>query len=489
MGMTWGLHFPASNYCISLKYKHRDMATIRFFLKAIPTLNNGDLTSVPQTVLFRYRPNANFDLTLATPFKINPLNWIASDQQWDEEQITTSARLQVKKLLNDQIRKFNSDLSFFRKTVCDFIDTISDNDANMQREKIKDFVLTKYFANKIKVEKTFNPKLIPNKFSELIDFYIQQRSFGDVTEGTKPLAYNTVKKYNTLKNVLMSFNSKLHATEINDVWRVEFAIWLTSKRYSENTQTKFIKDIKMLCKYAYKDHNISKQVLSWKIINDPKNVSEYIAFSPEQLERLRTAIMPSERLDNARDFLLISSFSSVRISELFTMKKDKVFNIGEDYYIDVIEKKNLNKTGGKKIVYLLPQVIAILNKRNGEFPRKISEQKYNEYIKEVCEIAGFTEVIEWGKVEVTKSGKRKVICKEPFYKFISSHSGRATYISIFNDRIPTEIIQIQTNHHSLEMVEHYDKTDERDKMIQRAKAVADAHRNLDEYQPVKLKAV
>ena len=193
------------------------MATIRFFLKAIPTLNNGDLTSVPQTVLFRYRPNANFDLTLATPFKINPLNWIASDQQWDEEQITTSARLQVKKLLNDQIRKFNSDLSFFRKTVCDFIDTISDNDANMQREKIKDFVLTKYFANKIKVEKTFNPKLIPNKFSELIDFYIQQRSFGDVTEGTKPLAYNTVKKYNTLKNVLMSFNSKLPATEINDV--------------------------------------------------------------------------------------------------------------------------------------------------------------------------------------------------------------------------------------------------------------------------------
>ena len=39
------------------------------------------------------------------------------------------------------------------------------------------------------------------------------------------------------------------------------------------------------------------------------------------------------------------------------------------------------------------------------------------------------------------------------------------------------------------MVEHYDKTDERDKMIQRAKAVADAHRNLDEYQPVKLKVV
>ena len=465
------------------------MATIRFFLKSIQTLKNGDLTSIPQTVLFRYRPNSNFDLTLATPFKINPNNWDLSNQQWNEAQILKGARLQETKLLNDEIAKFNSNLSSFRKNICDFIDTISDNDANMQREKIKDFVLTKYFANKIKVEKTINPKLIPNKFSELIDFYIQQRSFGDITEGTKPLAYNTVKKYNTLKNILKSYNPNLQATELNDVWRVEFTGWLSKKLYSENSQTKLIKDIKMLCKYAYKDHNISKQVLSWKIINNPKNVSEYIAFSPIQLEKLRTAIMPSERLDNARDLLLIASFSSVRVSELFTMKKDQVFNIGEDYYIDVVEKKNLNKTGGKKIIYLLPQVIAILNKRNGEFPRKISEQKYNEYIKEVCEVAGFTEIIEWGKIEVTKSGKRKVICKQPFFKFISSHSARATYISLFSDRIPAEIIQIQTNHHSLEMVEHYDKTNERDKMIQRAKTVADAHRNLNEYQPVKLKVV
>lgn len=189
------------------------MATIRFFIKT----SSKEINSISQTVLFRYRPNSYFDLTLATPFKINPNNWDLSNQQWNEAQILKGARLQETKLLNGEIAKFNSNLSSFRKNICDFIDTISDNDANMQREKIKDFVLTKYFANKIKVEKTFNPKLIPNKFSELIDFYIKQRSFGDVTEGTKPLAYNTVKKYNTLKNVLMSFNSKLHATEINDV--------------------------------------------------------------------------------------------------------------------------------------------------------------------------------------------------------------------------------------------------------------------------------
>ena len=90
MGMTWGLHFPASNYCISLKYKHRDMATIRFFIKT----SSKEINSISQTVLFRYRPNSYFDLTLATPFKINPNNWDLSNQQWNEAQILKGARLQ-----------------------------------------------------------------------------------------------------------------------------------------------------------------------------------------------------------------------------------------------------------------------------------------------------------------------------------------------------------------------------------------------------------
>jgi hypothetical protein len=36
-------------------------------------------------------------------------------------------------------------------------------------------------------------------------------------------------------------------------------------------------------------------------------------------------------------------------------------------------------------------------------------------------------------------------------------------------------LQIQTNHHSKEMVEHYNKTDEDLLMLQRARLVAQAH--------------
>ena len=110
-------------------------------------------------------------------------------------------------------------------------------------------------------------------------------------------------------------------------------------------------------------------------------------------------------------------------------------------------------------------------KRGGEFPRKISDQRYNEFIKKVCEIAGFNEPTEGG---IMIEG-RKIKSVYPFYKLVTSHSGRKTYVTLYSQYIPTEILQIQTNHHSKEMVEHYNKTDEDLLMLQRARLVAQAH--------------
>lgn len=37
-----------------------------------------------------------------------------------------------------------------------------------------------------------------------------------------------------------------------------------------------------------------------------------------------------------------------------------------------------------------PKVLEILNKRNGEFSCSLSDQKYNEYLKQICKIAELT---------------------------------------------------------------------------------------------------
>ncbi len=428
-----------------------------------------------QTVYFRYRPNRNLSIVLSTPFSISAENWDSLNQCWNTRQIVTGARMSEVKLRNAEIQDFNRNLSNFKSDIEKYLsDNLSVTGSDLKND-LKDYVLRNYFAHKLVKEQQRKRKTIPERMGDLIDFYIEQRSIEDKTRGTKPLAPNTVKKYKTLRGVLHDFDKNLTVTEINDLWRNDFVKYLNKKQYSENTQVKFLKDVKMFCVYANSDLPINKQVLAWEINRKPTNVSEFLTLTFQDIDQLKTAIMPTDKLRNVRDWFLISCYTSVRVSELLNMVSDNIIQSGDDYFIKVHEKK----TGNEKIVYLMPQVIEILNKRGGQFPKKYSDQKYNEYLKDVFKQAKFDRLITHGKLQATDSGTRKIVSQKPFYNFISSHSGRATYVTLFSDKLPSEILQIQTNHHSREMLQKYDKTDENAKMLQRAKLVAAAHRELE----------
>lgn len=437
------------------------MASLKFFLRG-------------EKVYFRFRPNRNLDIAIATPYSISPNSWDDADQCWNLNEFVKGAKSIETKKMNSQIETFNNNIAAFRSDVSKFIDDNQNKEAPELKRILKEYILRNYFAHKVNNEPKKRKNSKPEDMNGLIDFYIEFRSVGDETKGTKPLADNTVKKYRTLQKVLLEYDKNLKVTEINDLFRNQFVKHLTKLKYSVNTQVKYIKDIKMLCVFANSDHNVSKQVLNWEIKSNPENVAEYVTFTFEDLKKLKETEMPTDSMDNVRDFLLISCYTSVRISELLTFSSE---NIVDKIFLKVYEKKNRNtKGGGLKYVYLMPEVLEILKKRNGEFPRKISEQRYNEYIKKVCRIAGLTRVVEGGKIVVENKIKRKIKTTEEFCELVTSHSGRATYVTLFSQYLPSEVIQMQTNHSSVQMVEHYNKTDAEELALQRAKVVAQAYK-------------
>lgn len=451
------------------------MAKINFFIRS---------AGENSTIYFLYRPNRNLKIRLATPYAINSDNWDEQNQCWDEKQKVKGAKTTGTKNLNSEIELFNSYLRKFRNEIETFITGYINIEGTELKILLKDEVYKNYFAHRIVKKEERNKTKFPERFSDFVDFYLDFRSVEDKTKGTKPLAYNTVKKYNTLKKVVGSFRKNLLVADINDTFRNDFADYLNKNSYSINTQVKYIKDIKTLCKFASKELPISKDVLHWEIIPNSKieNVSDGLAFSFPQLKTLSETTLINDYLENAKEWLLISCYTSVRVSELFTFNIENIIEDGKDKYLKVTERKNINTTGGKKIIYLLPQVIEIMNKRGGNFPRKISEQRYNEYIKQVCKSVGFTAPTEGAKSINIGTDKdpvhRKVKGIYPFNELVTSHSGRKTYVTLFSEYLPTEIIKIQTNHHSNEMVEHYNRTDETELMLRSAKLVADAHREV-----------
>ena len=445
-----------------------------------------------QTIYFRFRPSKQFDLLHATPYSIDTPNWDSGQQRWNEDHVVFGAKTAESKLRNSDIKEFNRKLSDFRSKVERFIGDNLDVPAVELKSKIKAFVHDNFFGHRISQPKVVQSKYtIPELFFDLVDYYIEYRSVADATKNVEPIAENTIKKYRTLQRFIASFDSKLSVTDINDVFRNNLVKFMSKLAYSEQTQVKYIKDIKMLCVFANKELPISKQVLNWEINANPSNVSEYKALSFSDMEKLKNADV-SERLDHTRDWFIISCYTSARVSELAQMTSAKVEKHGEDYFIEVVEDKNKrrSRSDGKKIIYLMPQVIEILNKRGGEFPKRVSKPTYNKNLKELFEAAEFTEEVEYGVTVTKEKRKRKVLMRVPFFKAMSSHSGRATYVTLFSDKLPAEIIQLQTNHQSTEMVDHYNKTDYREKMLRKAKLVADAHRSIESnYKPVELKVI
>lgn len=122
------------------------------------------------------------------------------------------------------------------------------------------------------------------------------------------------------------------------------------------------------------------------------------------------------------------------------------------------------KTDKIMTVALHPKVIEILEKRNGNFPKVISDPKYNLYIKQVCRIAKITEMTKGSKLndlnkDETEKNKEKDDVKQyrkelgtfPKWELITSHIGRRSFATNFYGTIPTTYLMNVTGHSTEQM--------------------------------------
>ncbi|MBP6609646.1 MAG: site-specific integrase [Paludibacter sp.] len=117
-------------------------------------------------------------------------------------------------------------------------------------------------------------------------------------------------------------------------------------------------------------------------------------------------------LDRVRDGFLCLAWTCSRISDI-----GKVNNIRNGMI-----QYNQQKTNNKVVIPLHPVVSEILNKYDGGLPT-ISDQKFNDYLKDVCRLAGLTELHT-----ITRTvGGKEVTESSPKYELISSHTGRRSF--------------------------------------------------------------
>jgi integrase len=161
-----------------------------------------------------------------------------------------------------------------------------------------------------------------------------------------------------------------------------------------------------------------------------------------------------------KDYFCFECFTGLRFSDISKLENNNIKG-------DFIEIKT-QKTRETLFVPLNAFAKEIIEKYKGQFdsrpiPPTLSNQKSNDNIKDIAEIAGVTETLIIEKF----SGSNRIVHKKPKCDFITTHTGRKTFITLSHERgMPIEMIMKITGIKKWETLKKYLKISEKSKLIQ-----------------------
>lgn len=329
---------------------------------------------------------------------------------------------------------------------------------NIELNKIENHVLTafkKYHIESIDrnwlksaMDSYYNPlhntnQRIPIDLISFIDFYNEERKHD--------VSIISIRKFNVIKHKMERMQRHRGKTimiqEIGEDFKKEYVRYYRSEKYSQNTMQRELGIIKTFCKHAKRKGLETHPQLDDLKLKAEKPIPLYLNF--DEIKQIEAVEDLPEYLDNARDWLIISCYTGQRISDFMRFNKQM---IRIEKSKSLLEFKQ-QKTQKLMTIPLHKKVLALLEKRNGEFPRAISDQRYNNFIKEVCKLAKLNNVVKGKRNKnIDPDGKvskiRSVTGKFEKWELVTSHIGRRSFATNFYGQIPTNYLIYVTGHSS-----------------------------------------
>ena len=364
-------------------------------------------------------------LKFSTGETINPIFWDKKKQRV-KETVKFPQHPEFNQRLNDIDTIINN---VYRKML---------NDSEVVTpETLKD----KYNEYLIKNNKIVDPPKQVNLFTAFIQTIIDETKRGErTTDKGMHFQPRTIMSYTTTLNSLKEYEKHikkhLKFSDIDIKFYNKYVKYLNDKNYSVNTIGSHIKVIKVMMNIATnRDLNEAKDFtkLEFKTINEE---TQSIYLTIDELQKISNLdLSKNKRLEPVRDMFLIACFTGLRFSDLKQLRKDH-------FQENVIKIKTI-KTGQTVTIPLHATVREIYNKYEYILPRVISNQKMNEYLKEIGELAKINDPIIQNKTR-GGLGVEKNVLK---YDLITVHTARRSFATnTYLQGVPVIAIRMITSH-------------------------------------------
>lgn len=263
--------------------------------------------------------------------------------------------------------------------------------------------------------------MVKTDLVSIINRHIESRT-NDPTFG-----YATHTRYKNLAKLISEFDSiHSHSTTIADItkeWYFNFLNYLfEEKKYLDNTAGGVISKLKCVVNWAKRQKIVSGEIADSATYNlvTISRETDKVSLTYQEILSLEALSLPADSTqEKVRDLFLIGCYSGQRFSDYSVFDKSE--------YRNGIIHKVADKTEFTSYIPVddNPPLKRLLEKYRWKLP-KISNQKFNDYIKEVARAAKINTPVK----QTSFRGKEKIEYIQPKYKLISSHTGRRTFITL-----------------------------------------------------------
>jgi integrase len=337
-----------------------------------------------------------------TPIEIFPTQWDFSKREIKRNNVGYAT-------LNDTLKRIvsNAELYFF--------------------ECLNEGKLFEHYGLKDRLDIELGLKVPESKitFYEFIEQFIK-----DANITRQP---TTIKSYKTTQAHLKGFGKKwnpIKNPDFEDItlkYYYEFVSYLgNEKKLALNTIGKDIKNLKLFLSEAFDRGLHHTDVYKNKKFKVLKVDPDAIYLTEQELELIRKRdFSENPKLEKVRDAFLVGCFTGLRFSDLERLTMANV--VGDFQYLRITPKKTKGLSPDKITIPIFDQVREIFKKylvlSNSILPPIISNQKTNEYLKDVGKQSGLTYFHKFEE----RVGSQTVCTEIEKYKLITSHTARRSF--------------------------------------------------------------
>lgn len=264
---------------------------------------------------------------------------------------------------------------------------------------------------------------------------------------------STEAKLRSIRKHLLNFNPQITFEDFTESGLLDYQLYLQKKlKFKNSTILKNFSFLKWFLRWALRKgfhKNNSFELFNPKL----KLVRKKIIFlTQDELKDLKQCSIPAEKqyLERVRDIFLFQCYTGLRYSDVENLKKTDI----KENFIEITTVKtsdNLTIELNNHSKAIILKYEDKIYKYNKAFP-VITNQKMNEYLKELAEIAEIDEPIR----ETYYKGNERIDEVTPKHALLSSHAGRRTFIcNALALGIPPQVVMKWTGHSDYKAMKPY----------------------------------